>query len=84
MGLTSARLSVIITTVVYADVAHLVERHLAKVEVASSSLVVRSIVCPDRFCQGIFVWLFMVITEKQGYQIGIFKYAVLWYNNLTD
>ena len=26
----------------YADVAHLVERHLAKVEVASSSLVVRS------------------------------------------
>ena len=27
---------------IYADVAHLVERHLAKVEVASSSLVVRS------------------------------------------
>ena len=27
----------------YADVAHLVERHLAKVEVASSSLVIRSI-----------------------------------------
>ncbi len=26
-----------------ADVAHLVERHLAKVEVASSSLVIRSI-----------------------------------------
>ena len=26
----------------YADVAHLVERNLAKVEVASSSLVVRS------------------------------------------
>ena len=26
----------------YADVAHLVERHLAKVEVASSSLVTRS------------------------------------------
>ena len=26
----------------YANVAHLVERHLAKVEVASSSLVVRS------------------------------------------
>ena len=26
----------------YADVAHLVERHLAKVEVASSSLVIRS------------------------------------------
>ena len=28
----------------YADLAHLVERHLAKVEVASSSLVIRSIV----------------------------------------
>ena len=27
----------------YANVAHLVERHLAKVEVASSSLVIRSI-----------------------------------------
>ena len=27
----------------YADLAHLVERHLAKVEVASSSLVIRSI-----------------------------------------
>ena len=26
----------------FADVAHLVERHLAKVEVASSSLVIRS------------------------------------------
>ena len=28
---------------IYADLAHLVERHLAKVEVASSSLVIRSI-----------------------------------------
>ena len=27
---------------IFADVAHLVERHLAKVEVASSSLVIRS------------------------------------------
>ena len=27
---------------IYADLAHLVERHLAKVEVASSSLVIRS------------------------------------------
>ncbi len=32
----------IIANVVCADVAHLVERHLAKVEVASSSLVIRS------------------------------------------
>ena len=30
----------------YANVAHLVERHLAKVEVASSSLVVRSMLRP--------------------------------------
>ena len=29
-------------TIHYADLAHLVERHLAKVEVASSSLVIRS------------------------------------------
>ncbi len=28
---------------IHADLAHLVERHLAKVEVASSSLVIRSI-----------------------------------------
>ena len=42
--LTSAFRLCIITHVVetHADVAHLVERHLAKVEVASSSLVVRS------------------------------------------
>ena len=37
MGETSSRLIHF-----YADVAHLVERHLAKVEVASSSLVIRS------------------------------------------
>ena len=30
-----------------ADLAHLVERHLAKVEVASSSLVTRSRLSPD-------------------------------------
>ena len=30
---------------IYADLAHLVERHLAKVEVASSSLVIRSTGC---------------------------------------
>ena len=32
-----------------ADVAHLVERHLAKVEVASSSLVIRSIFLEAKF-----------------------------------
>ena len=34
---------------IYADVAHLVERHLAKVEVASSSLVIRSILLYAEF-----------------------------------
>ena len=33
----------------YADVAHLVERHLAKVEVASSSLVIRSRLEPTSY-----------------------------------
>ena len=32
----------------YADLAHLVERHLAKVEVASSSLVIRSSICAPK------------------------------------
>ena len=40
-NLTIQNLSVIISLAI-ADVAHLVERHLAKVEVASSSLVIRS------------------------------------------
>ena len=34
---------------IYAELAHLVERHLAKVEVASSSLVFRSILCESCF-----------------------------------
>ena len=37
---------------VFADIAHPVERHLAKVEVASSSLVVRSI--KKRFAGSLF------------------------------
>ena len=40
-GLTNPPLLGIIT-LSFADLAHLVERHLAKVEVASSSLVIRS------------------------------------------
>ena len=36
-----------------ADVAHLVERNLAKVEVASSSLVIRSIIAPTH-CVGVY------------------------------
>ena len=42
------------TIVPYADLAHLVERHLAMVEVASSSLVVRSIILFKRPEIGIF------------------------------
>ena len=38
----------------YADVAHLVERHLAKVEVASSSLVIRSRLRPITKVIGLF------------------------------
>ena len=34
----------------YADLAHLVERHLAKVEVASSSLVIRSMSPQASYC----------------------------------
>ena len=41
--MTNDTLLCIITDVVCADVAHLVERHLAKVEVAGSSPVIRSI-----------------------------------------
>ena len=37
-----------------AGVAHLVERHLAMVEVASSSLVTRSIKKPDAIASGFF------------------------------
>ena len=37
------RLSLVIILLQLADLAHPVERHLAKVEVASSSLVIRSI-----------------------------------------
>ncbi len=38
-----------------ANVAHLVERHLAKVEVASSSLVVRSNIAKRRYSAGAFL-----------------------------
>ena len=39
----------------YADLAHLVERHLAKVEVASSSLVIRSRKIRRGNIHGVFV-----------------------------
>ena len=52
----------------YAAVAHLVERHLAKVEVASSSLVGRSNMKPSLMqkCKddGFFAYLFLHRTAK--------------------
>ena len=53
--LTKASLFAIISLAV-ADVAHPVERHLAKVEVASSSLVIRSI---NSLCQRQRLFLFL-------------------------
>ena len=44
-----------IITLSFADLAHLVERHLAKVEVASSSLVIRSNKESKAFCLAFFV-----------------------------
>ena len=50
----------IICTVADAGIAHPVERHLAKVEVASSSLVARSIIKPaangSRLCFYLRAW----------------------------
>ena len=42
-----------------AGVAHLVERHLAKVEVASSSLVARSKKITPRYCRGVIFFGFL-------------------------
>ena len=53
-GLTNPPLLGIIT-LSFADLAHLVERHLAKVEVASSSLVIRSNKESKAFCLAFFV-----------------------------
>ena len=45
LGIDRINLLLYNSKVRFADVAHLVERHLAKVEVASSSLVIRSKLC---------------------------------------
>ena len=57
---------------IYADVAHLVERHLAKVEVASSSLVIRSNKAIDSF--DCFFYLF-----QTGYGLSSFFSVILVY-----
>ena len=58
---------------IFADLAHLVERHLAKVEVASSSLVIRSTVSPYRdSLYGVFVnkeELTMKVTSAEAAKI---------------
>ena len=53
-----------------ANVAHLVERHLAKVEVASSSLVVRSRVYPVRrtsHCEVRLLFFFCILVNGGGF-----------------
>ena len=58
----------------YAAVAHLVERHLAKVEVASSSLVGRSNMKPSLMqkCKddGFFAFLFAQNCQKHPFADG--------------
>ncbi len=55
----------------YAELAHLVERHLAKVEVASSSLVFRSMFCESCFrlqLGRLFVFMFFLFVDNHtGY-----------------
>ena len=48
----------------YADVAHLVERHLAKVEVASSSLVIRSRLRTSQ------LWLVLLLCQELDASTG--------------
>ena len=79
----------------YADVAHLVERHLAKVEVASSSLVIRSSKAVERigcfflFGEKIFIIRFVCFCsenlslllqrEHQGSLFAISLLCLTWY-----
>ena len=51
----------------YANVAHLVERHLAKVEVASSSLVVRSILGSSQ-CEEPFFLFFESLAQAMAFE----------------
>ena len=70
----------------YADLAHLVERHLAKVEVASSSLVIRSIALYYLFhcgrCELILQRLFLF--EKKGKRWKLLPLFVDIYSLLCD
>ncbi len=53
-----------------ANVAHLVERHLAKVEVASSSLVVRSNIAKRRYLPALFCRIGFEFIYSAYSQIG--------------
>ena len=55
----------------FADVAHLVERHLAKVEVAGSSPVIRSKIKGHRF--GVLFCFTMGWARKGRFAVGEFK-----------
>ena len=54
-----------------ADLAHLVERHLAKVEVASSSLVARSNLMPTQKCGHQNLKISVDFFEKFAYNINV-------------
>ena len=90
LGLTFSFLFAIISLAV-ADVAHLVERHLAKVEVASSSLVIRSMKKPLSSDKGFLFFIIrlkkfladviMNVTNRMG---GKFMYNILICDDEAD
>ena len=74
-GLTNPPLLGIIT-LSFADLAHLVERHLAKVEVASSSLVIRSNKKSKAFCLAFFVLQYCETRTGQSARIATVRGTV--------
>ena len=74
-GLTNPPLLGIIT-ISFADLAHLVERHLAKVEVASSSLVIRSNKKSKAFCLAFFVLQYCETRTGQSARIATVRGTV--------
>ena len=66
-----------IINLAFAGVAHLVERDLAKVEVASSSLVARSKNKSPSDRMGIYFWSVTVLLRKTG-RLFIFSCLPLW------
>ena len=74
-GLTNPPLLGIIT-LSFADLAHLVERHLAKVEVASSSLVIRSNKESKAFCLAFFVLQYCETRTGQSARIATVRGTV--------